>query len=174
MSPDGCKSEFFFALNFFNFSFYWENKWVLVILIFPPCWSKSCSTLRFLWTWLKNQTKWKSPFSSLSLKKYQFTLRSPLIRYMPFELTNKTSVIITLIQVQWNEQYYDNLAPVKIKIGTYDLLPVNNAYTLKYYSTDSQIDCYLLLSYGKSIGRCNAFQKKISLWDIDDFIGVFL
>ena len=120
MSSDGCKSEFFFALNFFNFSFYRENEWVLVILIFPPCWSKSCSTLWFLWTWLKNQTKWKSPFSSLSLKKYQLTLRSPLIRYMRFELTNKTSVIITLIQVQWNEQHNDNLAPVKIEIGAYD------------------------------------------------------
>ena len=120
MSSDRCKSEFFFALNFFNFSFYWENDWVLVALVLLPCWTETCSTLWFLLTWLKNQTKWKSPFSSLSLKKYQFTLRSPLIRYMRFELTNKTSVIITLIQVQWNEQYYDNLAPVKIKIGVYD------------------------------------------------------
>ena len=166
MSSDGCKSEFFFALNFFNFSIYWENEWVLVALVLPPCWTETCSTLWFLLTWLKNQTKWKSPFSSLSLKKYQFTLRSPLIRYMRFELTNKTSVIITLIQVQWNEQYNDNLAPVQIKIRVFDLRrAILWKFYFRFWNSELRLAMRLLSSYWKSIGRCNDFQKKISWWD---------
>ena len=93
----------------------------------------------FFWTWLKNQTKWKSPFSSLSLSKYQFTLRSPLIRYERIELTNITSVIITLIQVWWNEQYNDNLAPVQIKIRV-------STYAAQFFEnsiSDSEIQNYV-------------------------------
>ena len=169
-----AKANSFLLRTFLTYSFYREKvndfkKFIiptLAVLVLRPVPEQDLYHPSVFWTWLKNQTKWKSPFSSLSLRKYQFTLRSPLIRYERIELTNNTSVITTLIQVQWNEQYNDNLAPVQIKIRVFDLRrAILWKFYFRFWNSELNLAMRLLSSYWKSIGRCNDFQKKISWWD---------